>query len=140
LATRGGGDTVDGVPELREVVGVFMAGGAGAAARLLLSAALDERAFRLPHVGTLTVNLLGCFAIGLVAAAVPRGPWRTVLATGLLGGFTTYSTFALLTYESATTGRWAVVALQCAAHLVGGVLAVALGWWCGGLCGPTSLR
>ncbi len=128
------------MPELREVVGVFVAGGAGAAARLLLSAALDERGFRLPHVGTLTVNLLGCFAIGLVAAAMPRGPWRTVLATGLLGGFTTYSSFALLTYESATTGRWAVVALQCAAHLGGGILAVALGWWCGGLFGPTHAR
>lgn len=46
---------------------------------------------------TLAINVLGAFAIGVVAAMVDRGlPWY-FLATGLLGGFTTYSAFSLET-------------------------------------------
>lgn len=134
------------MPAMREVVAVFVAGGAGAVCRLVLSSALDERAWRLPIVGalpqlgTLMVNLLGCFAIGVLAATVPRGPWRTIVGAGLLGGFTTYSAFALLTFESLAAGRWVTLVAQCTGHLVGGVLAVALGWSLGGLLLPGPTR
>ncbi len=120
------------MPALKELLGVFVAGGAGATVRVWLSSVLDERSFRGPHIGTLLVNLIGCLAIGLVAATVPRGPWRVVVGGGLLGGFTTYSAFALLSFEAVSEGRWTALALQWSGHLVGGVLCVASGFWLGG--------
>ena len=83
----------------------------------------------------MTVNLLGCLAIGALAAALPPGPWRTVVLAGLLGGFTTYSSFALLSVELAQTGRWSVLALQLGLHVIGGVLLVLLGAAVVGLLG-----
>jgi CrcB protein len=60
----------------------------------------------LPRAGrgfpwaTLSVNLIGCLLIGILAGIAPRGGWMlhtgwALLATGLCGGFTTYSAFAL---------------------------------------------
>lgn len=55
----------------------------------------------LPY-GTLTVNIVGCFLIGVIYGLSERGnivspEWRLFLATGFCGGFTTFSTFS---YES----------------------------------------
>jgi CrcB protein len=51
--------------------------------------------------GTLTVNIVGCLLIGLVAGAADKNilspEWRLFLATGLLGGFTTFSAFSVET-------------------------------------------
>lgn len=113
--------------------GLFVAGGGGCCLRHLLAqrvdvaltAAMGERAW--PHAGVLVVNLVGCLAIGALAAALPAGPWRTIVLVGLLGGFTTYSTFALLSVELASAGRWAPLAWQLGLHLIGGMLMVALG-------------
>jgi CrcB protein len=54
--------------------------------------------------GTLLINVLGSFAIGVVLTlAATRSaisvPWRLLLVTGLLGGFTTFSTFSYETYQ-----------------------------------------
>ncbi|MBX7081450.1 MAG: CrcB family protein [Nannocystaceae bacterium] len=118
------------MPAWQMWLGVFVAGGVGASLRVALASVLDGRAPRLP-AGTLVVNLLGCLAIGVVAAMVPRGPWRTIAIGGLLGGFTTYSSFALLTWELARSDRMLAALLQIAGHVVGGLLAVAAGLWIG---------
>lgn len=47
--------------------------------------------------GTLAVNLLGCFVIGVVATVVDSSPWRQFLMIGFCGGFTTFSSFGLET-------------------------------------------
>lgn len=52
-----------------------------------------------PQLGTLAVNLLGCFLIGILLGAVERAQLLTpalalLLITGFCGGFTTFSTFA----------------------------------------------
>ena len=48
--------------------------------------------------GTMFVNVLGCFLIGVIYALSDRGNlsplWRMFLATGMMGGFTTFSTFS----------------------------------------------
>lgn len=106
--------------------GLFAAGGCGVCLRFVLSLRV-ERAATLPHAGTLAVNLLGCFAIGLLAPLLPQGPGRTIAVVGLLGGFTTYSSFALLSVELAEAGRLAPLAWQLALHVGGGALLVALG-------------
>lgn len=45
--------------------------------------------------GTMLVNALGSFAIGVVWAAVPFGGWHVAAMAGFCGGFTTFSTFSL---------------------------------------------
>jgi CrcB protein len=75
---------------------VFLGGGIGASLRygayLLALALLGPGGF--PYA-TLAVNLVGSIAIGGVAALLPDGPVRLFVATGLLGGFTTFSAFSL---------------------------------------------
>ncbi len=81
---------------------------------------------------TLLVNLTGCLLLGallaLLAARSPEPAWaRPFLAVGVLGGFTTYSTFAVEVVERADAGAWLAVAGYVAASVLGGVLAVAAG-------------
>lgn len=115
-------------------LGLFAAGGCGVCLRHALARWVDARAAAMlglegVHAGTLVVNLLGCLAIGGLASAVPAGPLRLAVIAGLLGGFTTYSSFALLTVELAEAGRWGPALLQVGAHVAGGVAMVLLGAW-----------
>jgi CrcB protein len=79
---------------------IFLGGGLGSVARWLMAdkvAAATTLAFPW---GTLAVNALGCGLLGLLTGWLAvRGqlsePWRLALATGVLGGFTTYSAFTL---------------------------------------------
>ncbi len=106
-------------------LGVFLAGGTGALLRVALSATVESRlGERLPHVGVLTANLVGCLLIGACAATIPVGPWRTIILGGLLGGFTTYSAFALFKADLLASGRYDLFGIQLGLHLVGGLLAV----------------
>jgi CrcB protein len=118
----------------QQLIGVFVAGGLGACLRVGLAMWIDDRQPRIP-LGTLAVNLLGCLAIGLAATLLVRAPWRGVVMGGLLGGFTTYSSFALLSWELLRADRPGAAVLLVLAHLVGCVLAVALGMWIGGVLG-----
>src|SRR5437764_8530535 len=77
------------------VLAVGVVGGAGSVARLLLDGAVSERSESGFPYGTLTVNLLGAFALGVLAGtALGRDAYR-VAGTGLIGAFTTFSTWAL---------------------------------------------
>lgn len=107
---------------------LFAAGGCGVCLRFALALRADRwLAGALPHAGTLVVNLLGCFAIGVLAPLLPQGPARAAVVAGLLGGFTTYSTFALLSVELAAAGRWSPLGWQLGLHLGGGALLVIAG-------------
>lgn len=109
----------------------FVAGGLGALLRVLLVPLVDRRLDAiLPFAGTLAVNLLGCFAIG-VGSVLLGGPARLVVLGGLLGGFTTYSAFGLLGVELLTQGRTAAALAQLGGHLAGGLLCA----WMGTLVG-----
>jgi len=117
---------------------VFVAGGTGASLRVALVPILDERLqTSFPAGGTFIVNMLGCLAIGLGATALPEGSLRPILLGGLLGGFTTYSAFGLLTFVYAQEGRWGVFAAQLLLHVIVGLLAVGLGLWVGKAFAPT---
>lgn len=91
---------------------IFLGGGAGTLGRYgvavgVRSAGLDPKGF---PAATLGVNVVGCFVIGLVAAAVAGG-WgiredlRLALVIGVLGGFTTFSSFGLETVQMWTAGH-----------------------------------
>lgn len=108
---------------LREFAMVFAAGGTGAALRVWLGAMVDARlGDRLASVGTLSANLLGCLLIGLCSVALTNPLARMVVMGGFLGGFTTYSAFALFSVEFVAGSKWETLATQLGLHLVGGML------------------
>ena len=111
---------------------LVMAGGAlGAGLRHLVGlAALRVFGSGFP-VGTLTVNVAGSFAMGLLVAWLARGNdagagYRAFLAVGLLGGFTTFSSFSLDAVALWERGQVALAGAYVAASLVlavGGLVA-----------------
>jgi len=80
--------------------------------------------------GTLAVNLIGSFLLGLFAETL-TGPWRPLILTGFMGAFTTFSTFALETFYLIEQGRPLRAALNLSGSIVLGILAA----WAGLLGG-----
>jgi CrcB protein len=119
------------------VVWVFLGGGLGSASRYLIGQwAATALGVGFPY-GTLIVNMVGCFALGLVVQLAVAGSWhgdvRAALAAGFLGGFTTYSSFNQETLTLFTAGAGGAAALNIAITLGGGLLAGALGLTAGRL-------
>lgn len=75
-------------------VAVGAAGGVGAALRYLVDNAVPARIRAQYPWGILLVNLTGSFALGALTGAAPE-VWLTIVGTGLLGGYTTFSTAAV---------------------------------------------
>ena len=78
---------------------------------------------------TLLVNVAGCLAIGLLAGisesrGIFSGTTRAFLFIGLLGGFTTFSTFGYETFQLLRDGRWSSAALSTGLQVVLGIGAV----------------
>ena len=103
----------------------------GALARWGVATALPHPSGGWPWA-TLLVNVTGCLLIGVLLAVLlarfPSSPWlRPFLATGVLGGYTTYSTFAVDTIALVDAGRPALAVGYVVASVLGGVLAVVAG-------------
>jgi CrcB protein len=113
---------------------VVTAGAAGTAARYGIGLALGPRGFPL---GTLTVNVVGSFLIGLVLTLGVQErlsqQTTTALAVGFLGAFTTYSTFAWDAVALGRADRLALAALYVGISVTLGLLAAAAGYQCGRL-------
>ncbi|MDG1377599.1 MAG: fluoride efflux transporter CrcB [Yoonia sp.] len=108
------------------VISVAIGGALGAVARYLVGLAV---AFPL---GTLTVNVIGSLAIGLVwALFAARGlqTWLPLVMTGFLGGFTTFSAFSLDTLRLVEGGRYAAAGGYVFASVLLSLLACAFGLW-----------
>jgi len=73
----------------------------GGLVRYLLSTLIQTKTTSTFPIHTFTINLLGCFLIGLVFGLFSKGQisneWKLFLATGILGGFTTFSAFSMET-------------------------------------------
>lgn len=98
---------------MRELLLVGVGGFVGAIARYLLSVAVGARVTDNFPWGTLSVNLVGCLVIGvLIALAEARGilgaEARLVLFTGVIGSFTTFSTFCFEGVELFRAGSLAL--------------------------------
>lgn len=108
--------------------------GVGAAFGAMLRFALSS-AFNHVHpawpLGTWLANILGGLLMGVVLGLAHKisPEMRLLWATGFLGGLTTFSTFSAETFVLLNSGRgWAALALVLL-HVVGSILATALGWW-----------
>ncbi|MCL2178663.1 MAG: fluoride efflux transporter CrcB [Proteobacteria bacterium] len=70
----------------------------GGVFRYILSLLIQGKAASVFPLGTLVVNLLGCFLVGVIFGFFDRGQlsheWKLFLATGVVGGFTTFSAFS----------------------------------------------
>ena len=114
------------------VLGLGALGGLGAVLRFLLDGAVSRRLGRAFPYGTLAVNLSGACALGILAGAAVQGDAYKLWGLGLLGGYTTFSTWMLESHRLAEEGRGALTALNVVASLVLGVLAVWIGRHIGG--------
>lgn len=111
---------------------VFVGGAVGAPLRYLTDRWVQaHHVLRFP-LGTLFVNLIGCFVAGVIAGGVARVGWssdvQALLGTGLCGGLTTYSTFSVGTLDL-LQGKLTIRAASYVLTSVGlGVGLAALGW------------
>jgi len=113
---------------------ICLAGAIGTGARYLLTLWSGRYFGSAFPVGTLVVNLAGCFAITALAHAGASLLWnptlRTILAVGFVGGLTTYSTFNYESTRLVQEGAVGTAAANVVLTVVGGFIA----GWCGLLC------
>jgi fluoride exporter len=117
---------------VRNLLLVCLGSAAGGGARYLVATAVHARLGAAFPWGTLAVNIAGCFLISVVmrlsitpAAIGPDA--RLLLATGVLGGFTTYSSFNHETLAMFERGAWLAAVLYGGATVVGCLVAGVLG-------------
>ena len=111
---------------------ISLGGAAGTAARYLLSAGLLRALGPAFPYGTLAVNVIGSFLLGVIMQAgldttVLSPTVRVVLGTGVMGGFTTYSAFNYEALQYVQQGAWATAGLYVVATLLVCLAAAALG-------------
>ena len=111
------------------VLQVAIGGAIGAALRYLAGAGIARLAAPGFPVAILAVNVIGSFAMGMLAAALARAAphLAPLLLTGVLGGFTTFSAFSLETVQLIEEGRTGGAALYVALSVGLSVGALALG-------------
>jgi CrcB protein len=116
-----------------ELLAVFVGGGLGSLARYLTGLVFLQRFGPGFPYGTLAINLAGCFLIGIVAELAQTRAFgigssaRLFLVVGVLGGFTTFSTFA---YDAVTLAGEALsipAIVYVLASVAGGIIAAFAG-------------
>jgi CrcB protein len=103
------------------LIGVGLIGGMGALARFGLDGAVSSVLGREFPYGTLLVNLLGAFILGLLVGLAVRGDGYRLAATGLIGSFTTFSTWALESHRLGEDGQLRLGALNFVISLILGL-------------------
>jgi CrcB protein len=116
-------------------IAVAIGGALGSLARHGVNHVVQTRwlTLRFP-AGTVAVNLAGCLVIGLLAGLIASNRltlglyWREFIFVGVLGGFTTFSTFGLDTLTLAQSHSSTNAVLNVALQVIGGLLAVWAGY------------
>jgi CrcB protein len=112
-----------------------LAGGLGAACRLLVDGVVRSRVKASYPIGTMLINVTGSLLLGLLTGLAIGGlvaeEWRTVLGTGFLGGYTTFSTASFETVRLIGERRFAAALSNGLGMLILSTLAAGLGLWIG---------
>jgi CrcB protein len=121
-----------GAPMYKLVL-IFLGSGAGGVCRYKVDGWVQRLVGAAFPVGTLLINVTGCFLIGFLTAAfagrvLVREEHRVGLLVGVLGGFTTFSTFGLETFTFLNDRQYARAGLNVALSVLVGLAAVAFGY------------
>lgn len=105
----------------------------GGSGRYLISKMLQQNIVNSFPYGTLTVNVVGCFLIGVVYGWSSKNPldatWQLFLTTGILGGFTTFSAFSMEAINLMKSGNLYGAILYIFLSVLVGLTATAIGYW-----------
>ena len=114
---------------IKAILYVGMGGFIGSVGRYLISYWLLRYNHQFPS-GTLLVNLLGSFLIGLILASSLKNSesWRLLMVTGFCGGFTTFSAFSLENLKMLQDGQWIPAVQYILTSLIGGLFLAFLGY------------
>lgn len=117
---------------MRTLLLVFIAGGAGSLTRYLISKMMAQcNVLQFPFA-TFTVNILGCFLIGLISISASRLHWnddiRLMLTVGFCGGFTTFSTFCNEGLTLLKNGNFTTFVIYTVTSIALGILATTAGY------------
>ena len=108
---------------------VFLAGGLGSLLRYAIGIVLPSCFFPWTTAG---INIIGSFAIGVLAGVGSKIGWndnlQIALTIGFCGGFTTFSTFSKEALSLVTTGRWGAFILYVIGSIILGIGASAAGF------------
>lgn len=122
---------------------VAMAGAVGAPARFLVDRWVRGRRNGPVPFGTLLVNLTGALVLGLLTGLIDdghiSGRIASVVGTGLLGAYTTFSTITFESVRLAEEHDWAALGIYLVATLFGGVALAAAGLTMGHIIGDLFL-
>ncbi len=117
---------------MKEILAIMMGGGLGATSRHLVNVWVQRFAQGNFPIGTITVNLLGSFLIGLCGALLEHYKvaveYRLFLLTGFFGSFTTFSTFAREKAELLKIGEIKIAISYLLISNIAGVLLVFTGY------------
>ena len=118
---------------MQNILLVAVGGGIGAALRHLVNMAALRLGSAFPW-GTLAINIAGCFVMGVFIEVLARrfnasNELRLFVATGILGGFTTFSAFSLDFAVLWERGAEIPAVAYAVASLLGTLIAVFLGLW-----------
>ena len=108
-------------------IGVAVLGGLGAVLRHVVDAGVAARVRHTLPLGIFVVNITGAFAIGVLAGSGAGPDVTRILGAGLLGGYTTFSTWMLQVEVLRRGGRSHLAVTYVVASVVLGLAAVALG-------------
>ena len=126
------------MPAWLAICGLLAAGGAaGTLARYWLGTFITQvqrarwPAFEFP-LGTFCINVAGSMILGVVAALYLNHPdparrnWYLLLGTGFCGGFTTFSTFSLESFELLRDGKWWAALIYVCGSAAAGILGIGI--------------
>ncbi len=115
---------------LKNIILVGLGGMIGSVLRYLAAVLIRHESF--PYA-TFTVNILGSLLIGAIMGIAARqegfANWRLFLATGICGGFTTFSAFAWENMQFLNQQRYMAFVIYTGASLILGLAAVTVGYW-----------
>ncbi|MBX7045854.1 MAG: fluoride efflux transporter CrcB [Ignavibacteria bacterium] len=119
---------------MKEVLLVFIGGGIGSAMRYLIGKSFTGWIHNPFPYSTFIVNIIGCFLIGIFLTLPEKFDWFTIeyrlfLATGICGGFTTFSTFSYENYALLKEGDYVYFLLYTILSFSLGLAATFLGMY-----------
>jgi CrcB protein len=109
------------------LLAVGLLGGAGAVARFTIDGAIARRVSSEFPAGTLAVNLSGTLLLGVLVGAALHGNGERLLGTGLLGAYTTFSTWAFESHRLGEDNRLSLGLVNFVVSLLAGLAAAAVG-------------